>query len=147
MLDKFDGDTLIIIGANGADYDVNGGDPARDPGFINHINIAMLTQPGWVGNELEPVASRKVGSKFIVESAKPVTRQQLLDTEKAALDDVKGPEFGDQRAVITVPVTGHLNTAVFVQPPTGDLQALLLTRFGKSWVNQIINPIPEAARP
>ena len=55
MTDKFDGDTLIIIGANGADYDVVGGDPARDPGFINHINIATLTEPGWCGNELEPV--------------------------------------------------------------------------------------------
>lgn len=145
--DRYDGDTLIIIGPNGADYDVQGGDPVRDQGFINHINIALLTEPGWCGIELEPIASRKIGSKFIVESAKPVTRQQLLDDEKAAISDVRGPEFGDQRAVVTVPVTGQLNVAVFVQPSTGDIQALLLTKFGKTWINQITNPIPEAARP
>ena len=146
MTDKFDGDTLIIIGENGADYDVVGGDPARDQGFINHINIATLTEPGWCGNELEPVESRKIGSKYIVSTDQPTTRQSLLDNNKAAEADVKGPEFADVRAITTAPDNG-LQTAIFVQPPTGDLEALLLTKFGKNWVNQIINPINIKAQP
>lgn len=144
--DSFDGDTLVIIGANGADYEVKGGDPVRDQGFINHLNIALLTEPGWCGNELEPIASRKISSKFIVETDKPINRQQLLDMEKAAIADIKGDEFGDQRVVVTIPITGQTNVAVFVQPPTGDLQTLLLTKIGKSWVNQALNPINERAQ-
>lgn len=143
--DRFDGDTLIIIGPNGADYDVQGGDPVRGQGFINHINIAQLTEPGWCGNELEDVASRKIGSKYLPLTKNALTKQLLLDLNKAAEADVKGPEFGDQRAITTIEDTG-IKTTTFVQPPTGDIQVLQTLKSGKSWINQFLNPIPERAK-
>ena len=137
-IDIYDGDTLIILGANGADYDVVGGDPRRDPGYTNHINIAMLTEPGWCGNDLEPVASRRVESKYFPLTKNPVTRQLILDLNKAAEADVKGPEFGDQRAVTTIDEINQVKTAVFALPPDDNLQALALTQAGKNWINQIL---------
>jgi hypothetical protein len=145
--DRYDGDMLIIIGPNGADYEVVGGDPVRDQGFINHINIAMLTRPGWCGNELEPVETRKISSKYLPVTDQPITRQSLLDTNKAAEADVKGTEFGDVKAITTVPSNNTIQTAIFVQSPAGNIEALLLSKHGKNWVNQIINTIQERARP
>lgn len=144
--DVFDGDTLIILGANGADYDVKGGDPARDQGYINHMNISMLVRGDWCGNDLEPVESRKLGSQYIGKiERQPITRQTLIDASKAAEADVKGDEFGDQRAVTINPVAGHVTTTVFVQPVSNELSVLQLTNSGKSWINQILNPINSRA--
>ena len=135
MTDIFDGDKLIIIGANGANYNYQGGQPEMDQGFENHVNISLLTEPGWYGNDIEPVLTRKIGSKYIDETKKPITRQSLIDMDRAAEFDVSGDEFGSVTAETTNPVSQIIKTSVFMQLPTSDIQKLSLTRTGQNWLS------------
>ena len=135
MTDIFDGDKLIIISANGADFNYTGGQPEMDQGFQNHVNIALLTEPGWYGNDIEPVLTRKIGAKYIDETKKPITRQSLIDMDRAAEFDVSGEEFGSVTAETTNPVSQIIKTAVFMQLPTEDIQKLSLTRTGQNWLS------------
>lgn len=136
MPDLFDGDPLITIDENGADFNFVGGQPEMDQGFANHVNISLLTEPGWWGNDLEPIAARKIGSLYLDESIKPINRQMLLDTSKAAVTDVSGDEFGNVEATTTNPLSQNVDTEILYTPPTRELQKLLLTRTGQNWVSQ-----------
>ncbi|RKY04151.1 MAG: hypothetical protein DRP56_10415 [Planctomycetota bacterium] len=140
MPDIFDGDPFITIGADGADYIIRGGQPVMDQGLVNHVNMCLLTEPGWWGNDIEPVAERKVGSKFIVAAREPITRQSLLDTNKAAIQDVQGDEFSDVQAQTTNPITQQVRLEMLLLPPSNDLQKLVLQRVGQNWINQKENP-------
>ena len=71
----------------------------------------------------------------------------LIDLNKAAESDVAGDEFADVRAVTDVQNSDGIKTAVFVQPPSEDIQTLLLTKSGKNWINQVFNPIRDEAQP
>lgn len=147
MTDRYDGDTLITLSGEGADYNFKGGDPVRDQGFINHINISTLTPPGWAGNDLEPIETRKVNSKYIGTARGALTRDKIIDINRAAELDVSGPEFGNVLAQTTNPASQQILTDIFVQPPTDDIVALRLLGSGQNWLNQILNPIPEGAEP
>lgn len=140
MTDQFDGDPFITIGANGADYIIQGGQPVMDQGLVNHVNMCLLTEPNWWGNDIEPVAERKVGSKFIVKSREPITRQSLLDTNKAAIQDVQGDEFSDVQASTTNPVTQNVRLEMVLRPPSNELEVLVLERTGQNWINQKNDP-------
>ena len=140
MTDIFDGDPFITIGADGADYIIRGGQPVMDQGLVNHVNMCLLTEPGWWGNDIEPVAERKTGSKFIGAARQPITRQSLLDTNKAAIQDVQGDEFADVQASTTNPVTQNVRLELLLRPPSNELQTLVLERTGQNWINQKNNP-------
>jgi len=140
MTDQFGGDPFITIGADGADYIIRGGQPVMDQGLVNHVNMCLLTEPGWWGNDIEPVAERKVGSKFIVAAREPITRQSLLDTNKAAIQDVQGDEFSDVQAQTTNPITQQVRLEMLLRPPSNDLQTLVLQRVGQNWINQKNDP-------
>ncbi len=145
MTDIFDGDPLIIIGANGADFDFKGGQPAMDQGFINHVNIGLLTEPGWCGNDIEPIAERKVGSQYIGKVKEPITRQSLLDSSKAAESDLQGDEFGKITPITTNPESQHVRTDILLQPPSNEAFVLRLLRTGQNWLSQKLNPINDRA--
>jgi len=140
MTDQFDGDPFVTIGADGADYIIKGGQPVMDQGLVNHVNMCLLTEPGWWGNDIEPVAERKIESKFIVKSREPITRQSLLDTNKAAIQDVQGDEFSDVQASTTNPVTQNIRLEMLLVPPSNKVQELVLLRSGQNWINQKNNP-------
>lgn len=135
MTDIFDGDPLILIGPNGADFVFIGGQPKMDTGFENHVNISMLTEPGWFGNDIEPIKERKIGSTYLAAVQQPITRQSLIDVDKAAESDVKGDEFGTVTAETTNPVSQQLNTEIIYTTPTGDIEKLRLTRTGQNWLS------------
>lgn len=140
MVDQFDGDPFITIRPDGSDYIIRGGQPVMDQGLVNHVNMSLLTEPDWWGNDIEPIAERKVGSRFIVAAREPITRQSLLDTNKAAIQDVQGDEFADVQATTTNPVTQQLRLELLLIPPSNELQTLVLTRVGQNWINQKNNP-------
>jgi len=143
MTDLFDGDPYITIEEDGADFVFVGGQPIMDQGFENHVNIATLTEPGWWGNDLEPVASRKIESKYLGASRKPINRQMLLDTSKAAESDVSGDEFELVLANTVNRISQQVDTGILYTPTSRDAETLLLTRSGQNWISQRDNPAHE----
>jgi len=143
MTDLFDGDPYITIDENGAEFTFVGGQPVMDQGFENHVNIALLTEPGWWGNDLEPVASRKIASTYIAESRKPINRQMLLDVSKAAELDVSGDEFELVLADTVNRISQQVDTGIVYTPTSRDAEKLLLTRSGQNWISQRDNPAHE----
>lgn len=140
MTDIFDGDIYVTIDGDGADYIFKGGQPVMDTGLENHVNISLLTEPGWCGNDLESVSSRKVGSQYIEKVTQPITRQSLLDTSKAAESDLSGAEFGKITVVTTNPESQQIKTDVLLEPPSSDPLILRLLKSGNAWVSQKLNP-------
>lgn len=148
MTDIFDGDKLVLIGPDGADYQYQGGQPLMDQGFHNHVNFALLTEPGWYGNEIEPVLERRISSKYIGETKKPVTRQALIDMDRAAELDVSGPQFGTVTAETTNPVGQQLKTELFFTAPANTREKLVLLKSGATWLSILngILPPPKKAK-
>lgn len=135
MTDLFDGDPFIDIGADGAEMIFIGGQPVMDQGFDNHVNFSLLTEKGWWGNDAEPVAERKLGSLFLDASKKPITRQSLINTDKAAQADLSGEEFGTVISETINNESNNLLTEILFTPPTRELQKLVLNRAGQNWIN------------
>lgn len=138
MTDIFDGDPLITIGGDGADMNFKGGQPEMDTGFDNHVNIALLTKKGWWGNDLEPLAERKLGANYMdtdLVKGGLITRQSLIDADKAAESDVRGDEFGLIAAQTSNPTSQNVLTEVLFTPPTREVQKLVLERTGQNWIS------------
>ena len=140
MTDIYDGDPFIALGGDGADMIFKGGQPVMDAGMVNHVNISLLTEPGWWGNDIEPVAERRPSSKFLPTSRQPVTRQSIIDTEKAAASDLAGDEFGKLTATVRNPSANNLDLSLLLEPPRGQFIDLQLTRVGANWINQKNDP-------
>lgn len=139
-IDNFDGDPFITISADGADMIYKGGQPVMDQGLVNHVNFGWGTQPGWWGNDIEPVAERKLGGKFLSAAKEPITRESLIDTGKALENDLKGDEFSAVTANITNPSQNNIRAEVLLQPPSNVFEILILDRVGQNWISQKINP-------
>lgn len=136
MTDIFDGDPCITIDEDGADFEFIGGQPVMDQGFENHVNIAMLTEPNWWGNDLEPVAARRMESDFLTVSKQPINRQMLIDLARSAERAVQGDEFLTVTTNATNPCSQNINVETLYTPPEREEQKLLLTRSGQNWINQ-----------
>ena len=143
MTDLFDGDPYITIEEDGADFTFIGGQPVMDQGFENHVNIALLTEPNWWGNDLEIQASRRISSNYIAASRKPINRQMLLDTSKAAEGDVSGEEFELVLVDTVNRISQQVDTAILYTPTSRDTETLLLTRSGQNWISQRDKPAHE----
>lgn len=140
MADIFDGDVYITNDGDGAEMHFNGGQPVMDKGFETHTMIALGTEQGHWSNDIEPVASRKIGSEYLRESHKPITRQQLIDTSRAAERDVSGDEFELVAAVTNNPNADQQKTEILYTPTSRDPQKLILTKNGLNWLFQRDNP-------
>lgn len=140
MTDIFDGDPFITIDPDGANLVFSGGQPKMDQGLINHVNISLLTKKGWCGNDIEPVAERKIGSDFLEKNSQSITRQSLLDISKTAEATLVGDEFGKITAIVTNPISQQVRTDILLEPTSGDISILRLTKSGQNWLNQKINP-------
>lgn len=140
MTDIFDGDPLITIGGDGADMNFKGGQPEMDTGFDNHVNFSLLTKSGWWGNDLEPLAERKLGAKYMDTALVKeglITRQTLIDADKSAVSDVKGDEFGLVAAQTTNPTSQNILTEILYTPPTREVRKLRLERTGQNWISLV----------
>ncbi|MEJ2043692.1 MAG: hypothetical protein P8X74_03650 [Reinekea sp.] len=140
MIDYFDGDPLLILGSDGTDLIFKGGQPVMDQGFLNRVNLALLTESGHWSEDLETVDARKYKGLTLQQIKKPITRQMLIDTAKAAETDVKGDEFKDVKATVTNPTNQSINLELQYTPPSRDPQKLRLTRNGENWIQQRDNP-------
>lgn len=140
MTDLFDGDVFISVNGDGAEMHFKGGQPVMDKGFETHTTFAVGTFPGWWGNDIEPVASRKIESQYLVEIHKPITRQQLINTSRAAESDVAGPEFELVAAVTNNPDGDRINTEILYTPTSRDAQVLRLQKNGLNWLFQRDDP-------
>lgn len=140
----FDGDPKIYIGPDGAYLDFRDGQPVMDEGLENHDVIALLTTPGWVGNDLFS-DDQHIGSDFEATAKKPITITSLDDTAKAASRALSSDiaETSEIDVTIANPVGSRLDVRILRRPPGGDLQAFLLTRNGSAWINQATSPASE----
>lgn len=140
----FEGDPKIFIGADGAYLEYRDGQPVMDEGLENHDVIALLTTPGWVGNDLFDEA-RQVGSDFEAIARGPITLSSLNDTAKAAERALAADiaETSEVEVAVANPTGSRLDVRIVRRPPGGDLQAFLLTRNGAAWINQVNNPASE----
>jgi len=144
MTDQYDGDIKIIIGGDGADYQVTGGQPLMTTGLENHVDLSLMTEPGWYGFDLEIDANRRIASKWISAVQKPITRQSLLDTSKAANSDLTpGDYFGKITPRTTNPESQQVLTELLLEPPSGDPLVLRLSGQGQNWLSQISDPASE----
>lgn len=140
MTDIYDGDVFITLDGDGADMIFNSGQPVMDAGMVNHVNLTLLTDPNWWGNDIEPVAERRYTSDFLEKSRQPITRQSLIDTQKEGIAALSGDEFSWVDIVLRNPQAQNLNVDVTLYPPSNDEQTLQLTRVGANWINQKNDP-------
>lgn len=140
MTDIFDGDPLIILDGDGAEMIFNAGQPVMDQGFLNHVNISALTKSGHWSEDIEPLAARRPTGEYLKAIKKPITRQSLIDSDRAIEYDVQGDEFGSVEAESSNPASNNINTELLITLPTRDRMKLSLERTGQNWISQRDNP-------
>lgn len=144
MTPGFDGDPRIFIDPNGAFLDYRDGQPVMDEGLENHDVIALLTTPGWVGNDLF-ADDEAIGSDFEQIARDTITLTSLNNTEDAARRALEADIAETESVDVAVnnPTGMRLDVLVRRAPPGGDVQSFLLTRDGSAWINQALNPASE----
>ncbi len=140
MTDIFDGDPLIVLTDNGAEMIFNGGQPVMDQGFLNHNDFSWLTEAGHWSDDIEPNAARRPNGALLEAIKKPITRQSLIDTERAAEAEVKDDEYRTVQSTATNPTSNNISIETLFTPPTTDPFILRLDRVGQNWKSQIENP-------
>ena len=142
MIDTFQGDPALTLGANGADLTFKGGQPVMDQGLENQARISLFTALGWPGNFLLP-DTQQIGSDFEEKARGPITVTSLAGLEKTAEAAMDDPVFGTIRATASNPESWRINMVVEVAPPGESTSVISLTKNGQNWINQAANPAHE----
>lgn len=144
MIDNFDGDPRIVVDADGADIVYRDGQPVMDAGLENSDTIALLTAPGWPGNDLLP-PDQHIGSDFEKLATGPVTRSKLIEIENAARLALTGPIVDTDTVEVSAgnPSGTRVDVRIRRTPPGQDVDRLLVTRDGLNWINQANAPASE----
>ena len=137
----FEGDPKIFIDKDGAELDYRDGQPVMDQGLENHDVISLLTEPGWVGNDLFP-ESQAIGSDFSQAVAEAITATSLVEMEDAAARALESgiAQTDFVEVEISNPSGSRLDILIRRSPPAGDVESFLLTRDGSVWINQAQSP-------
>lgn len=139
MKNNFEGDPRLYQGVDGSYFIFRDGQPVMDQGFENQAEIAILTEPGWVGNYFLPAESQ-IGSNFIHETRKSITRTTINNLKQIAEIDLKSKNFGTVTAEITNPESNIINSKFVINPPGETAQELLLIGSAQNWKSQAVNP-------
>lgn len=140
MSDFTQGDPKIIMGNDGADMVVVGGQPVMDAGFENQSQISLFTGIDWPGNYL---LDSDIGSDFEDVASGAITLSSLSALEKTAKLALEADYFRNIKILISNPKSWFLDLAITLSPPGSDSSTILLTKNGVNWINQAANPANE----
>jgi phage gp46-like protein len=139
---RYQGDIAVKITENGARMKFVDGEPVRDQGLENYVQISLFTKPGWWGNSLIRDTNKKIGSNFErqrvidVQTISEITKdgynslQSMIDTKLASKIDIE----------VVNPNLNYIKTYIKVSPPGQDINELLFFSNGINWINQSVNP-------
>lgn len=141
MIDNFDGDPKMFLGADGADFDFNDGQPVMDSGLENDALISLFTHEGWAGNILL-LPANQVGSDFEEKALGSLSLSKLSEIQNAADRALNNDQKKVTRNIIDVSnKTGSkVDVSLRLSPVSDDPQILLSSDAGLNWRNQAINP-------
>jgi hypothetical protein len=127
------GDPRIILGPDGARLQFTSGQPLMDQGSENHVLISLFTRKGWCGNRFMKL---NIGSDFLDECDRPITRDSLNRIRSAAERSLKHPAFGQVTVQVSNPTSYNLRvTALLERGGT-----LTLNRASGNWSFQALQP-------
>lgn len=136
MSDRYSGDPRILIKAEGADLDYQGGQPTMDQGLENQALISLFTRRGWCGNAFLPLGSR-IGSDFEESCQGAITLQAITaDIPNAAERALASKLFPE----IAVEVRNPQSYELAIRVTLGPGRALTLDRQGMLWSAQSQDP-------
>jgi phage gp46-like protein len=143
-IDRFQGDPKLFMSVDGSYMVFKGCQPIMDGGLENVVFISLFTKPGWSGNILFDDPNERIGSDFEEAANQPFTLESFTDMRNAANAALKWMVDSGLASTVDVTVrnpTGNiLEVIILIQPPTDDVQALLLTKNGQNWIIQTVDP-------
>ena len=147
VIERYQGDPRIVIDEDGADLDIQAGQPVMDRGIENSVLLSLFTEADWIGNTLVDKPTQRFGGKFLKAVLQPITATALTDIRNAALSDLEWMiETGLAEEIdvnVRNPQSNKLKVLLVVKPPKSDLEVFLLTNNGLLWVSQTIDPANE----
>lgn len=138
-MSNYEGDPKLFIDENGSYLKFENGQPVMDQGFENFALIQLLTDRGWVGNVLLS-PEEQIGSDFMAESRKSITKSNLEDRRKAALAAFDRSYFGEKEIIINNEKGNTVVSEIVIKPPTRNYTKLKLIQNGLNWIFQKENP-------
>ena len=141
---NFDGEPLIIVGADGTTFEFRGGQPVMDAGLENWVTIALFTKPGWWGNYILETENQVGDSDFDDLIKSSITQEMLIESEKEARRALKTLVSSGVSSGIDVeiePQSGFgINLIVKVNKPDGTSETLIYQKYGINWLRQASDP-------
>lgn len=143
---RFQGDIAVKITKNGAKMKFIDGEPVRDRGIENPIQISLYTKLGWWGNDLIKDVNKKIGSKH--ERPRVVididTLNEIRDDAKIALQWMFDTNLiSNYDLELSNPNANYILEEFKFYPPGQDVKELLFFNNGINWINQSIDPANE----
>lgn len=134
------GDPKMFLETDGFDIKFVDGLPIMDTGFDNVSLISIGTENGYAGNASARNSSEEVGSNFIEESRKSITKNQLKVIEDAAERSYDWMiDAGLAERVVAemeyVSSFGYELT-ILISPPVGPDKTLVYLKNGENWIQQ-----------
>ena len=139
MISIYQGDPKLFLTKDGAELKFVEGQPVMDQGLENLAFISLFTE-GWAGNDLFDDANQKIGSDFEESTRQPITLQNLIDNQDAALKALKNDSFGNIEVDVLNPNGYRRDITIRLEPPGQDINALTITKNGLNWIAQSIDP-------
>lgn len=142
-MSRFQGDIAVKITPDGAKMNFIDGEPVRDAGLENAIQISLFTKPGWWGNDLIRDTNQQIGSNFErqrvvidIQTINEITND-FNNAVQWALDVNLISKFD---LTITNPNLNYIEVDSKFYPPGQDIQELLFFSNGINWINQATDP-------
>ena len=139
ITDIYQGDPKLYLTKDGANLKYIEGQPVMDKGLENLAFISLLTEE-WAGNDLFDDVNQKIGSDFEESTRQPITLQNLIDNQDAALKALKNPAFNNVGVEVLNPNGYRRNITIRLEPPGQDVGTLTLTKNGLNWIAQSADP-------
>ncbi len=135
-----EGDPKLFLAASGVDIHFENGLPIMENGLENIVAISLFTEQGYALNRIARDAETEIGSTFIEESRKSITRTQLSIIEDSAVKAlswaVESGIFSEVSAKMIYGGSSGYILTITVTPPTGPQRNLSFIRNGENWTEQ-----------
>jgi phage gp46-like protein len=145
-MSRFNGDIAVKITEDGAKMKFIDGEPVRDAGIENAVQISLFTKPGWWGNALIRDTNKQIGSSY--ERQRVVvdidTLNEVRDDANKALQWMLDTQLASKiDLTVTNPNLNYILNEIKIYPPGQDVEELLFLNNGINWINQANNPAHE----
>lgn len=134
------GDPKMFVSSDGMTLKFENGLPVMDDGLENISTISLGTEANFAFNKVAKNSEESVGSSFIEESLKAITKNQISVVEDAAERSFdwmikSGIANSVTASMVYVRDYGY-QIKIVITPPTGEDRILVYSKNGENWVNQ-----------